>query len=150
MEAELGQSPTKKRRSSVRRRALAPELRAAFDARVLAGEDIRGLAREFNFETWYATRRAERVLAANARKATREPEVNPLALLEELGPIEAAIAILHYQVRSLRDGTYILRGFRVGPRDVVRAANKVLSTRGLALIPYPGLTPLPERGRWIA
>ena len=130
------------RKRSQRRRGLAPELRPAFDARVLAGEDVGLLAREFGFEGWYAARRAERVRAAQAKKAPpSQPRLDPMELIEDLGPIEAAIVILNCQVHRLRDGTYQLRGFRVGPREIVRAANEKLRLQGQSLIPYPGLTP---------
>lgn len=130
-----------RRRPGQRRRGLPVEYRAEFDARVLAGEDVALLAREYKFETWYAMRRAERVRAAQARKPPQPSGLDPLGLVEELGPIEAAIVVLNNRVGRMRDGSYVLRGFRVRARDVVRAANEVLMGQGLHLIPYPGLTP---------
>ena len=126
--------------SGKRHKSLPPELRPAFDARVLAGEDVRSLAREYGFEPWYAARRADRVLAAHQRKARPAPKPARMeTLLEERGPIEAAIIVLNGLARRSHGGTYLLRGYRVGPRDVVKAANEKLRAMGERPIPYPGL-----------
>lgn len=143
-EEENRHSPEEpKRRHQVRRRALAVELRGEFDRRLMAGEDVGSLARAFGIEPWYAQRRAKRVLS----RARKGDEVSPFIssfheVEDEMTPMQYACCLLGTRVRPLRNGYYILDGFQAGPKEVTRAANRVLREKGLAEIPYPGLTPL--------
>lgn len=132
-----------KRRHQVRRRALPAERRGDFDRRLLAGEDVASLARAFGIEPWYAQRRAQRVLArvSKGREAS-SPFLPSAGMDEEMTPLQYACCLLNGRVRPLRNGYYVLDGFQVGPREVARAANRILRDRGAPEIPYPGLTPL--------
>ncbi|MCQ4159935.1 hypothetical protein NON00_08330 [Roseomonas sp. GC11] len=132
-----------KRRQQVRRRALAVELRGEFDRRLLAGEDVNSLARAFGIEPWYAQRRAKRVLSRASKGRETSPFLSSFSEVEdEMTPIQYACCVLGTRVRPLRNGYYVLDGFQAGPKEVTRAANRLLRERGLAEIPYPGLTPL--------
>lgn len=132
-----------KRRHQVRRRALAMELRGEFDRRLLAGEDVAALARAFGIEPWYAQRRARRVLSRVSKVTETSPFISSFAEVEEeMTPMQYACCVLGGRVRPLRNGYYVLDGFQAGPKEVTRAANRLLRDRGLAEIPYPGLTPL--------
>ncbi|MBO1076142.1 hypothetical protein [Roseomonas marmotae] len=132
-----------RRRQQQRRRALAPELRGEFDRRLLCGEDILNLSRAFDIEPWYAQRRARRVLSRASRDREVSPFLAPLSEMEEdMTPLQYACGLLGLRVRPLRNGYYILDGRQAGPREVARAANRLLRERGLQEIPYPGLTPL--------
>lgn len=132
-----------KRRHQVRRRALAVELRGEFDRRLLAGEEIGSLARAFGIEPWYAQRRAKRVLSRAHKGTEISPFISSFQEVEdEMTPIQYACCLLGQRVRPLRNGYYILDGFQAGPKEVTRAANRILRDRGLNEIPYPGLTPL--------
>ncbi len=140
VDAEPG---TPRRRQQVRRRALAPELRGEFDARLLAGEDILSLSRAFDIEPWYAQRRAKRVLGRASQNRQISPFLSPLCDMEEdMTPLQYACGLLGSRVRPLRNGYYVLDGYEAGPKEVTRAANRVLKDRGQSEIPYPGLTPL--------
>jgi hypothetical protein len=132
-----------KRRHQIRRRALAPELRGDFDRRLLAGEEVGSLARAFGIEPWYAQRRAKRVLGRAVRVQDQSPFLGGLVEAEEdMTPMQYACGLLGGRVRPLRNGYYVLDGFQAGPREVARAANRLLRDRGQPEIPYPGLTPL--------
>jgi hypothetical protein len=140
---ELMQATEPKRRHQIRRRALAQEMRADFDRRLTAGEDVLSLARAFGIEPWYAQRRAKRVLS----RVSKASEVSPFIatfpdMEEEMTPMQYACCVLGGRVRPLRNGYYVLDGFEAGPKEVTRAANRLLRDRGHAEIPYPGLTPL--------
>lgn len=131
-----------RRRQQQRRRALAAELRGEFDRRLLSGEDIQTLSRAFGIEPWYAQRRAKRVL-----ERSRDREISPFLNIaaeaeEELTPLQYACRLLGVRVRPLRSGYYVLDGRPAGPKEVARAANRLLRERGQSEIPYPGLTPL--------
>lgn len=131
-----------KRRHQIRRRALAAELRGDFDRRLLAGEDVNSLARAFGIEPWYAQRRAKRVLS-RAKSSEQSPFIGGFKEVDEdMTPLQYACGLLGNRVRPLRNGYYVLDGFQAGPKEVARAANRLLRERGLAEIPYPGLTPL--------
>jgi hypothetical protein len=131
------------RRQQQRRRALAAELRGEFDRRLVAGEDIQSLSRAFNIEPWYAQRRAKRVLGRVSRSREVAPFLDPLTEMEEdMTPLQFACGLLGTRVRPLRNGYYVLDGYEAGPREVTRAANRLLRERGQNEIPYPGLTPL--------
>lgn len=135
--------PPHKRRQQVRRRALAAELRGEFDRRLLAGEEVNGLARAFGIEPWYAQRRAKRVLSRVSKGRDSSPFLSSFAEVEDdMTPIQYACCMLGGRVRPLRNGYFVLDGFQAGPKEVTRAANRLLRERGLAEIPYPGLTPL--------
>ena len=132
-----------RRRQQQRRRALPAEFRGEFDRRLLAGEDIQALSRAFDIEPWYAQRRAKRVL----ERSSQDREVSPFFHIaceaeEELTPLQYACRLLGTRVRPLRSGYYVLDGQEAGPREVARAANRLLRERGQSEIPYPGLTPL--------
>lgn len=131
-----------KRRNQQRRRALPVERRGEFDRRLLAGEEVASLARAFGIEPWYAQRRAQRVLGRVSRGQEVSPFLSPMEMDEEMTPLQYACCVLGGRVRPLRNGYYVLDGFQAGPREVARAANRLLRERGLAEIPYPGLTPL--------
>ncbi|MBC9207740.1 hypothetical protein IBL26_12920 [Roseomonas aerophila] len=132
-----------RRRQQVRRRALAAELRGEFDARLLAGEDILTLSRAFDIEPWYAQRRAKRVLSRASQDRQMSPFLSPLSEMEEdMTPLQYACGLLGPRVRPLRNGYYVLDGHEAGPKEVTRAANRVLRERGQSEIPYPGLNPL--------
>ena len=135
--------PPHKRRQQVRRRALAAELRGEFDRRLLAGEEVNSLARAFGIEPWYAQRRAKRVLSRVSRGRDNSPFLSSFAEVEDdMTPIQYACCMLGGRVRPLRNGYFVLDGYQAGPKEVTRAANRLLRERGLAEIPYPGLTPL--------
>ncbi len=141
-EADSETSPVR-RRHQIRRRALAPELRGEFDARLLSGEDLQSLARAFNIEPWYAQRRAKRVLARASLDRPVSPFLSPLSEMEEdMTPLQYACGLLGVRVRPLRNGYYVLDGREAGPKEVARAANLLLRERGQSEIPYPGLNPL--------
>ena len=98
----------------------------------------------FGIEPWYAQRRAKRVLS---RASRQEAEISPFIggfseMEEDMSPLQYACSLLGPRVRPLRNGYYILDGFQAGPKEVTRAANRLLRERGQAEIPYPGLTPL--------
>jgi hypothetical protein len=132
-----------RRRQQQRRRALAPELRGEFDRRLLAGEDIQILSRAFGIEPWYAQRRAKRVVDRASRSREVAPFLDPLSEMEEdMTPLQYACGLLGQRVRPLRNGYYVLDGHEAGPREVTRAANRLLRERGQREIPYPGLVPL--------
>jgi hypothetical protein len=132
-----------KRRHQVRRRALAVELRGEFDRRLMAGEEITALARAFGIEPWYAQRRAKRVMSRASKGREASPFLSTFSEVEDdMTPIQYACCVLGLRVRPLRNGYYILDGFQAGPKEVTRAANRLLRERGLSEIPYPGLTPL--------
>jgi len=132
-----------KRRHQIRRRALAVELRGEFDRRLLAGEEVNSLARIFGIEPWYAQRRAKRVLSRVSKDDEQSPFISGFKEAdEEMTPLQYACGLLGHRVRPLRNGYYVLDGFEAGPKEVARAANRLLRERGLAEIPYPGLTPL--------
>ncbi|EHL99802.1 hypothetical protein HMPREF9946_02948 [Acetobacteraceae bacterium AT-5844] len=132
-----------RRRHQIRRRALAPELRGEFDARLLAGEDVQSLARAFNIEPWYAQRRAKRVLSRASLDRPMSPFLSPLSEMDEdMTPLQYACGLLGTRVRPLRNGYYVLDGREAGPKEVARAANRLLRERGQSEIPYPGLNPL--------
>jgi hypothetical protein len=132
-----------KRRHQVRRRALAPELRGDFDRRLLMGEDINSLARAFGIEPWYAQRRAKRVLQRTSKGHENAPFLSRMDEAEEdMTPLQYASSLLGGRVRPLRNGYYMLDGFQAGPREIARAANRLLRDRGLPEIHYPGLNPL--------
>jgi hypothetical protein len=140
---DAGGATLPRRRQQQRRRALAAELRGEFDRRLLSGEDILTLSRAFDIEPWYAQRRAKRVL----ERSSRDREISPFLNIacdaeEELTPLQYACRLLGARVRPLRSGYYVLDGQPAGPREVARAANRLLRDRGQAEIPYPGLTPL--------
>ncbi|MDQ1077576.1 hypothetical protein [Pseudoroseomonas cervicalis] len=135
--------PPHKRRQQVRRRALAAELRGEFDRRLLAGEEVNSLARAFGIEPWYAQRRAKRVMSRASKGRDSSPFLSSFAEVEDdMTPIQYACCMLGGRVRPLRNGYFVLDGFQAGPKEVTRAANRLLRERGLAEIPYPGLTPL--------
>lgn len=135
--------PQPKRRQQIRRRALAAELRGDFDRRLLAGEEVNALARAFGIEPWYAQRRAKRVLSRASRAQEESPFIGGFSEPdEERTPLQYACSLLGGRVRPLRNGYYVLDGFQAGPREVARAANRLLRERGQPEIPYPGLTPL--------
>ncbi|PHK93680.1 hypothetical protein CR162_16965 [Pseudoroseomonas rhizosphaerae] len=132
-----------KRRHQLRRRALAVELRGEFDRRLLAGEEVGSLARAFGIEPWYAQRRAKRVLSRVQKGGEVSPFLSSFHEVEDdMTPMQYACCLLGGRVRPLRNGYYVLDGFQAGPKEVTRAANRVLREKGLAEIPYPGLTPL--------
>ncbi|WP_040614501.1 hypothetical protein [Teichococcus cervicalis] len=132
-----------KRRQQIRRRALAVELRGEFDRRLLAGEEVNCLARAFGIEPWYAQRRAKRVLSRASKGRESSPFLSSFAEVEDdMTPIQYACCMLGGRVRPLRNGYFVLDGHQAGPKEVTRAANRLLRERGLAEIPYPGLTPL--------
>jgi hypothetical protein len=132
-----------RRRQQVRRRALAPEFRGEFDRRLLAGEDILSLSRGFDIEPWYAQRRAKRVLGRASQVRGISPFLSPLSdVEEEMSPLQYACGLLGQRVRPLRNGYYMLDGNEAGPKEVTRAANRLLRERNQREIPYPGLTPL--------
>lgn len=132
-----------KRRRQIRRRALALEMRADFDRRLMNGEEVLSLARAFGIEPWYAQRRAKRVLNRASREQEASPFVPPFPdMEEEMTPMQYACCVLGGRVRPLRNGYYVLDGFQAGPKEVTRAANRLLRDRGQSEIPYPGLTPL--------
>lgn len=136
-------APRSKRRHQIRRRALAVELRGEFDRRLLSGEDVNSLARAFGIEPWYAQRRAKRVLSRASQEQDQSPFIGGFREGdEEMTPLQYACGLLGSRVRPLRNGYYVLDGFQAGPKEVARAANRLLRERGLAEIPYPGLTPL--------
>ncbi|HWX51610.1 MAG TPA: hypothetical protein VNZ61_26505 [Roseomonas sp.] len=136
-------APGSKRRHQIRRRALAVELRGEFDRRLLSGEDVNSLARAFGIEPWYAQRRAKRVLSRADQEQDQSPFIGGFREAdEEMTPLQYACGLLGSRVRPLRNGYYVLDGFQAGPKEVARAANRLLRERGLAEIPYPGLTPL--------
>ncbi|WP_043339993.1 hypothetical protein [Belnapia moabensis] len=144
-----------RRRHQIRRRALPAGRRGEFDRRLLAGEDISRLARIFGIELWYAQRRAKRVLARAALEAGDQTAEAPRpaasqvpALSEHMTPTEYACSLLGARVWPLRGGYYMLDGYHAGPREVTRAANRLLRERGLAEIPYPGLVPLQRGQQW--
>lgn len=142
-EAEDSARLTPRRRHQQRRRALAAELRGEFDRRLLAGEDILTLSRAFDIEPWYAQRRAKRVLERSSRDLEMSPFLNIACdAEEELTPLQYACRLLGGRVRPLRNGYYVLDGQQAGPKEVARAANRLLRERGQSEIPYPGLTPL--------
>lgn len=141
LEGMLASAP--RRRQQQRRRALAPELRGEFDRRLLSGEDIQSLSRAFDIEPWYAQRRAKRVLGRASRNREVAPFLDPLTEMEEdMTPLQYACGLLGGRVRPLRNGYYVLDGYEAGPREVTRAANRLLRERGQREIPYPGLVPL--------
>jgi hypothetical protein len=140
---EFGELSAPKRRQQIRRRALASELRGDFDRRLLSGEDVNALARAFGIEPWYAQRRAKRVLAKATRIQEQSPFLGGMAEADEdMTPMQYACGLLGSRVRPLRNGYYVLDGYQAGPKEVARAANRLLRDRGMAEIPYPGLTPL--------
>lgn len=132
-----------KRRHQVRRRALAVELRGEFDRRLMSGEDVNSLARAFGIEPWYAQRRARRVMSRASKSSEQSPFIGSFKEADEdMTPLQYACGLLGSRVRPLRNGYYVLDGFQAGPKEVARAANRLLRERGLEEIPYPGLTPL--------
>jgi transposase-like protein len=130
-------------RQQVRRRALPAERRAEFDRLLLAGEDIARLARRFGIEPWYARRRASRVLARSAEDCGHSALLAPPpAQPDTMTPSQYACSLLGQRVSALPNGYYILDSFHAGPREIMRAANRVLRDRGMPEIQYPGLRPL--------
>ncbi|WP_207191478.1 hypothetical protein [Paracraurococcus ruber] len=132
-----------RKRQQLRRRTLPPERREEFNRRALAGEEIRRLARLFNLELCYARRHLARLLARTERETAQSPALptREAAVPEGMTPLEYAHALLGRRVRILRNGYYELDGFPAGPREVARAANTLLRSRGHDEIPYPGLVP---------
>ncbi len=131
-------------RHQIRRRALPASFRGEFDRLLLDGEDINKLARRFGIEPWYAKRRATRVLARSAAECNHSSMLAPApvpAIPPDLTPTQYACALLGTRVRSLPNGYYVLDGFHAGPREVIRAANRILRERGVKEIYYPGLMP---------
>jgi hypothetical protein len=137
------QAESARKRHQIRRRSLPAERRAEFNNRLLAGEDINRLARLFNLELCYAKRHARRLLSRTEREQAHCPMLAPStqAIPEEMTPLEYACSLLGRRVRALRSGYYELDGFHAGPREVARAANNLLRSRGMQEIPYPGLVP---------
>lgn len=130
-------------RHQIRRRALPASFRGEFDRLLLGGEDINKLARRFGIEPWYAKRRATRVLARSAEECSHSALLAPApAMPPDLTPTQYACALLGPRVRSLPNGYYTLDTFHAGPREVIRAANRILRDRGMKEIYYPGLMPL--------
>ncbi|MDO9714587.1 hypothetical protein [Paracraurococcus lichenis] len=132
------------KRVQIRRRTLPPERREEFNRRALAGEDLRRLARLFNLELCYARRHLDRLLTRTNREMAESPclPTREAPVPEGMTPLEYAHALLGRRVRQLRNGYYELDGFPAGPREVTRAANHLLRSRGDEEIPYPGLVPL--------
>lgn len=129
-------------RHQIRRRALPACYRGEFDRLLLDGEDINKLARRFGIEPWYAKRRATRVLARSAEENNHSSMLAPApAIPKDLTPTQYACALLGGRVRSLPNGYYVLDNFHAGPREVIRAANRILRERGMKEIYYPGLMP---------
>ncbi|MFC3126137.1 hypothetical protein ACFOD4_13800 [Pseudoroseomonas globiformis] len=142
-EDNCSESLGSKRRQQIRRRALASELRGDFDRRLLSGEDVNSLARAFGIEPWYAQRRANRILAKASRIQEQSPFMGGMSEADDdMTPMQYACSLLGLRVRPLRNGYYVLDGHQAGPKEVARAANRLLRDRGLPEIPYPGLTPL--------
>ncbi|MXP65570.1 hypothetical protein E0493_19665 [Roseomonas sp. M0104] len=104
---------------------------------------MNSLARAFGIEPWYAQRRAKRVLSRASQGSEQSPFIGGAKEADEdMTPLQYACGLLGSRVRPLRNGYYVLDGFQAGPKEVARAANRLLRERGLAEIPYPGLTPL--------
>jgi hypothetical protein len=49
---------------------------------------------------------------------------------EDMTPLQYACGLLGPRVRPLRNGYYVLDGNEAGPKEVTRAANRVLRERG--------------------
>lgn len=127
-------------RGKTKRQPVNRALSAAQRDRVVTdfalGADPREVAQSYSIGVEHARRLMhfhEQTIRERACAFDRESREKPLS-----DPLQAALDLLPGRAVH-REGAFSLDGRPVGPRDIVRAANRLLRLRGKVPIPYPGL-----------